>query len=335
MIVRYAATALASCLLLAAAPAPTETEADLAPVNPELRSVARGIFEAQRKGIAYTPPKLGALPAGVEERQAPGSRGHPAVPLYIVNAGTTEGPQRGVIYFIHGGGFIGGDARENLPALKTLAARLNCTIVTVQYRLAPGTHFPGPLEDAYAGLKWLHGNAASLGVDPARIVVMGESAGGGLAAMLTIAARDRGEVPIAYQALVYPMLDDRTGSSRPVPPHIGSLIWTAKSNQMGWKALLGREAGAANQPAGSVPARVVNLKGLPPTFIGVGSIDLFVEEDIDFARRLINSGVPTELLVVPGAFHGFQLIAPRAAVSQQFNAALDAALARALSPEKK
>jgi acetyl esterase/lipase len=332
---RAAATAIASFALLAMAPASTISEAGLAPVNPELRPVARAILKAQGKGIQSAPSKPAALPAGVEERHAPGSRGHPSVPLYIVNAGTAEASPRGVIYFIHGGGFVAGDARQNLHALKALAARLNCVIVTVQYRLAPATRFPGPLEDAYAGLKWLHGNAAALGADPARIVVMGESAGGGLAAMLTIAARDRGEVPVAYQALVYPMLDDRTGSSRPVPPHIGQLIWTAKSNKQGWTALLGREAGAATQPAGSVPARVANLKGLPPTFIGVGSVDLFAEEDIEFARRLVNAGVPTELLVVPGAFHGFQFFAPRAAVSQQFNATLDAALARALAPEEK
>jgi acetyl esterase/lipase len=334
MILRRTATALASVLLLAAAPATTAPEADLSSVNPELRPMARVILEAQRKGNSFTPPKLGALPAGVEERKAPGSRGYPAVPVYVVNSRPTAGSPRGAIYYVHGGGFIGGDARENLSSLKSMAARLNCVIVSVQYRLAPGNRFPGPLEDAYAGLKWLHANAAALGVDPARIVVLGESAGGGLAAMLTIAARDRGEVPVAYQALVYPMLDDRTGSSRPVPPHIGQLIWTAKSNRQGWQALLGREPGAASQPAGSVPARVTNLKGLPPTFIEVGSIDLFAEEDIEFARRLVNAGVPTELLVVPGAFHGFQFIAPRAAVSQQFTAALDAALARALSPEK-
>lgn len=332
---RRLAAALASCLLIAAAPAAPSPDAELKSVNPELRPIARGIMQAQRKGATYKPWKPGRLPAGVEERQAPGLRGHPPVPVYVVNAGAEQGPPRGAIFFVHGGGFIGGDARENLPALKSLAERLNCVIVSVQYRLAPGTRFPGPLEDAYAGLKWLHGSAATLGVDPRRIVVMGESAGGGLAAMLTIAARDRGEVPVAFQALVYPMLDDRTGSSRPVPPHIGQLIWTAESNRKGWQALLGRRPGAATQPEGSVPARVKNLKALPPTFIGVGSIDLFVDEDVEFARRLIDAEVPTELLVIPGAFHGFQMIAPRAAISQQFNAALETALARALSPEKK
>lgn len=333
--IRHIGVALTSCLLIAAAPVGTRPEADLSSVNPELRSIARGIMEAQRSGVTFKPAKPGPLPVGVEERQAPSSPGNPAVPVYVVNADATQGSPRGAIFFVHGGGYIGGDARENLSVLKTLAARLNCVIVSVQYRLAPATRFPGPLEDAYAGLKWLHGNAAALGVDPRRIVVMGESAGGGLAAMLTIAARDRGEVSVAYQALIYPMLDDRTGSSRPVPAHIGRLIWTPESNQKGWSALLGRKPGLATQPAGAVPARVTNLKGLPPTFIGVGSIDLFVDEDVEFARRLINADVPTELLVIPGAFHGFQMIAPRASISQQFNAALDAALACALSPEKK
>jgi len=332
---RLTATALASLLLLAAAPPGARPQLEMAAVNPELRVMARIMFEVQQKGAVFTPRKPDALPAGVEERQAPGSPGHPPVPVYVVNGRTDAGPPRGAIYYIHGGGFIGGDARENLAALKAMAARLNCVIVSVQYRLAPATRFPGPLEDAYAGLKWLHSNAAALGVDPARIVVLGESAGGGLAAMLTIAARDRGEVPIAYQALVYPMLDDRTGSSRPVPSHIGQLVWTPESNRKGWEALLGRKPGASSQPAGSVPARVGNLTGLPPTFIEVGSIDLFAEEDMEFARRLVSAGVPTELLVVPGAFHGFQFIAPKAAVSQQFVAALDAALTRGLSTEKK
>ena len=326
---------LASCLLAAAAPVPQMPDPDLVPVNPELRQAARGILQAQRKKFTYTQPKPGPLPGGVTERQVPGSRGQPPVTVYVVDGAPKASSPRGAIFFIHGGGFIGGDARENLSQLKSLAARQDCVIVTVQYRLAPATRFPGPVEDAYAALKWLHANAASLGVDPSRLVVMGESAGGGLAAMLTIAARDRGEVPVAFQALVYPMLDDRTGSSRPVPPHIGRLLWTPESNRKGWQALLGRAPGAANQPAGAVPARVTNLKGLPPTFIGVGSIDLFAEEDIDFARRLVNAGVPTELLVVPGAFHGFQMIAPKASVSQQFNATLEAALSRALSPEKK
>src|SRR5205085_5133527 len=148
----------------------------------------------------------------------------------------------------------------------------------------PATKFPGSLEDNYAGLKWLFQNAGELGVDTKRIAVMGESAGGGHAAMLAIAARDRGEVPVMYQALIYPMLDDRTGSTRKVPPHIGTIGWTAEQNRNGWTSLLGVPAGAAKVPDGSVPSRLDDVRGLPPAYIGVGAIDRFVEADITYAR---------------------------------------------------
>lgn len=122
--------------------------------------------------------------------------------------------------------------------------------------------------------------------------------------MLAIAARDRGEVPIAFQALTYPMLDDRTGSTVHKPPQQGAILWKPESNRFGWTSLLGVPAGSAKVPPGSVPAREHNLKGLPPTFIGVGSIDLFVDEDVDYARRLLDSGVFVDLVVSPGGFHG-------------------------------
>jgi len=159
--------------------------------------------------------------------------------------------------------------------------------------------------------------------------VMGESAGGGHAAMLAIAARDRKEFNLAAQILIYPMLDDRTGSSRSVPPHIGTFIWHRRSNQFGWSSLLGRAAGGSTVVYGSVPARVSDLSRLPPAFIGTGSIDLFVEEDIEYANRLLTAGVPVELRVVPGAYHGFDGIAPDAALTRQFRAAQLAALRRA------
>ncbi|QGP81260.1 alpha/beta hydrolase [Sphingobium sp. CAP-1] len=330
MILRILAAA-GALLLTAASP-----DSLLAPVNPELRPMAQVILDAQRSGTPFVPPRPGPLPDGVQERQIAGRNGQPPVTLYVINAGTDRAaPLRGAILFIHGGGFIGGDARENLAALKSLAARLDCVIVSAQYRLATAAPFPAPMEDNYTALKWLHDEAATLGVDRRHIALLGESAGGGLAAMVSLAARDRREVPVAFQALVYPMLDDRTGTSRTVPPHIGQIIWTANQNRKGWSAMLGRKPGGAHAPAGTVPARVADLGGLPPTFIGVGSIDLFADEDIDFARRLVNAGVPTELLVVPGAYHGFQFIAPRAQVSRQFSTALEAALARALASEKK
>jgi len=306
-------------------------------VDPELRPIASAIARAQatRHEQAIKPPaSYPALPTNVTLSVAPPVRGTHPVPIYVVNPPRdSAAPARGAILFIHGGGFIAGDAREDIRRLASLASRLDCVIVSVQYRLAPDTKFPGSLEDNYAALKWLSADAPALKVDRSRLILMGESAGGGHAAMLALAARDRGEIPIAFQALIYPMLDDRTGSSHPVAPTIGTLIWRAADNRKGWSALLGRPAGAKTVPAGAVPARARSLVGLPPTFIGVGSIDLFAEEDIEYARRLVAAGVPTELLVLPGAFHGFQLIAPGARVSKRFNEAIEAALARALAPK--
>lgn len=207
-----------------------------------------------------------------------------------------------------------------------LSRQLDCVVVNVDYRLSPDTPFPGPVEDNYAALRWLHDNAEALGVDGKRIAIMGESAGGGLAAMLAIAARDRGEVPVCYQVLIYPMLDDRTGSTRHVPPHIGTIGWDESGNRFGWSSFLGVPAGSPRVPEGAVPARVENLSGLPPAFIGVGSIDLFVDEDLVYARRLIDAAVPTTVDVVPGAYHGFDFIASEARVSRDFVAAWTGAL---------
>ena len=148
---------------------------------------------------------------------------------------------------------------------------------------------------------------------------MGESAGGGHAAILALTARDRGEVPVLFQCLIYPMLDDRTASSRAVPPHIGQILWTGEANRFGWQSFLGQPPGLDSAPRNAVPARVENLAGLPPAFVGVGAIDLFVDEDIEYARRLNAAGVQTELVVVPGAFHGFDAIAPDTSLAKQFN----------------
>jgi len=315
---------------------------DITPyVHPQLRPMAESMrryanappfsmqtLAARRKQMFAFPPK--AQPGWVE-RTIPGAKGAPDVRIYVVNGGAGGAPRPAILQ-IHGGGFILGDARSAIRGCQDLASALDCVVVTVDYRLAPETRFPGSLEDNYAGLKWLYGHAEELGVDRSRIAVMGESAGGGHAAMLAIAARDRGEIPLVFQALIYPMLDDRTGSTRKVPPYLGALIWKPDDNRFGWTALMGVPAGSRTVPYGAVPARIENLKGLPPAFIGVGSIDLFVDEDIDYARRLIDAGVPAELNVVPGAFHGFDVAAAKAPIVKQFNAAAIAALARAFKP---
>ncbi len=309
-------------------------------VDPELRVPLEpmlkggGGFGVSAKNLEQVrKPWMTASPApapAYEERSIPGATGAPDVHIFLINAAVND-RQRPAILHLHGGGFVAGRAVEAIPLLQQVAREHECVIVTVDYRLAPETRFPGSLEDNYAALKWLHDSANSLGVDRSRIAVMGESAGGGHAAMLAIAARDRGEVPVAFQLLIYPMLDDRTGSLRQVPRYIGAYIWVPASNRFGWSSLLGVPAGSRNVPAGAVPARVENLAGLPPAFIGVGSVDLFVDEDMDYARRLINAGVPTELCVVPGGYHGFDIFAPEAAASKAFRANWGAALAKAFA----
>ena len=210
-----------------------------------------------------------------------------------------------------------------------MAADLDCVIVSVNYRLAPETIFPGAIEDCYAGLAWTVASADMLGIDAARIGVMGESAGGGLAAALTLLARDRGEHRLAFQHLTYPMIDDRTCVVDP-HPHTGQFIWTPHSNRFGWAALLGHEPGSGDVSPYAAAARADDLSGLPPTFISTGALDLFLEEDIDYACRLMRAGVPTELHVYPGAFHGFD-IHPTATVATKARRDRIDALRRALS----
>ena len=263
----------------------------------------------------------------VVERTIPGPADAPDVSVFVINADSSV--LRPAILHIHGGGFFAGSAVSGVADLQVQAKALDCTIVTVEYRLAPETPFPGALEDNYAALRWLYHNAEGLGVDRTRIALQGESAGGGHAAMLALAARERGEVPLCFQSLIFPMLDDRTGSSRQPADHIGTFLWTRELNVLGWSCLLGSPPGGQSVPEGASPARAVDLAGLPPTFIAVGDLDLFVEEDIAFASRLIAAGVATDLLVAPGAPHGFQMLGPNSRISRRFHLAHLNAFARA------
>jgi acetyl esterase/lipase len=321
--------------LLAASP---DDEDYLRYVNPQLRAAAREIMgmpsppdsaetlAAQRKAMAASgPPVLPQIPI---QQKSIAVSGGPEVVIYIVNA--RSGASRPGILHLHGGGYIRGSAVSGLRGVQEIADALDCAIVTVEYRLAPETRFAGSVEENYAGLKWLHAHAAELGVDPARLGVMGGSAGGGHAALLAITARDRGEVPLRFQTLIYPMLDDRTGTTRQPAPHAGRLVWTAASNHFGWQCFLGVAPGGANVPTRAVPARTRDLKGLPAAFIGVGTIDLFVDEDIEYAKRLIDAGVPVDLIVVPGAFHGFDSRARDTSVAKHFTAAMIDATRRGL-----
>jgi len=277
------------------------------------------------------PPLPAPAPQPVE-RHIPGPAGAPEVRVWVVDPAPLE-KGKPLLLHMHGGGFMMTDPNL-MPQIQGIATDCHCVVVSVDYRLAPETRYPGALEDNYAALKWVHAHAAELGVDRSRIAVGGESAGGTHAASLAIHARDRNEVPIVFQLLIYPALDDRTGSSHSPPPAIGNFIWTASANRLAWSSLLGVPAGSSKVPAAAVPARVASVAGLPPAWIGVGSVDLFVEEDMECARRLVHAGVGTELLVARGAFHGFDLLVPDAEVSKQFSASWKSALRRAFGGGK-
>ncbi len=258
----------------------------------------------------------------------PGPAGAPDVRVVVHRPRDAAGALPAILH-IHGGGFlVGGPDVADIAYLGTVRA-LGCTVFSVDYRLAPETPHPGPVEDCYAALRYITENAAALGVDAARIGMMGESAGGGLAAGLALLARDRGGPKLAFQHLIFPMLDDRICTTNDPHPHTGEYVWTAKSNTFAWAAYLGQAPGGDGVSAYAAPARAADLSGLPPTYIAVGTLDLFFEENIEYARRLTRAGVPVELHVYPGAFHAFQAAA-NARVTQAANRDSLEALRRAI-----
>lgn len=227
---------------------------------------------------------------------------------------------------IHGGGYIMGSVEGSDISNLQLCSKLGIVILSVDYRLAPEHPIPAPLDDCYAGLAWLHQNAAALGVDATRIGIGGESAGGGLAAALAIRARDAGEYAVCHQHLTYPMLDNLTGTeAQPGDPLVGEFVWTRSRNRFGWDSYLGDAAPEAPQ----VPARVDDYSGLPNTWMFTAALDLFRDENIDYARKLLEAGVATELLMYPAACHGFQLL-PGTSLTARFTQDHRAALARGL-----
>jgi len=236
----------------------------------------------------------------------------PGAPLELFIYDPAPGTDnRAALLHIHGGGMIMGSARAMQLGPANMARSLGIPVVSVEYRLAPEHPFPTPQEDCYAALCWLAEHADELGLDRQRIGVTGESAGGGLAAAVALMARDRKGPPLAGQFLTYPMLDHRTGG--PDCPYgnpvTGEFVWTAAANQFGWAALRGDYRADDACKGWYSPALAEDLARLPPTWIGTGSLDLFLDEDLAYARRLIAAGVPVELHVYPGAIHAFNAVA--------------------------
>ena len=288
-------------------------------IHPDLRRVAR--FAPRQIVYPWSLPLLRRLPMGnrssndgVDVVDLPSGAG---ARLYRPTAAAAP---TAALLWIHGGGYLLGSPEQDDALCRRYVQRLGIVVAAARYRLAPEHPYPIPLEDCYQVLTWLAGLP---GVDADRIAIGGASAGGGLTAALSFLARDRGEVFPVLQVLSYPMLDDRTVGPDLDKP--GFRLWNTRSNRFGWTSYLG---GA--DPAVAVPARRTDLAGLAPAWLGVGTLDLFCAEDLAYAARLNAAGVECEVHEVPGAFHGFDGLAPKAAVSQAYFDSTCASLRRAL-----
>jgi acetyl esterase/lipase len=277
-------------------------------------------LRVSRKLMAARPPGPIADGVGVRAEVVARSDGRPDVPLMVFEPDDRRRPS-GALLWIHGGGLVMGTAATGQELCSRFAAELGIVVVAVDYRLAPEDPFPAALDDCFDALSWIADRAADLGVDPDRIAVGGDSAGGGLAACLTQLALDRGGPAICFQLLQYPMLDDRT-------PHDDSdaLVWSAASNRYAWSAYLGDRAGRSEPPPYAAAARRADLTGLPPAWIGIGDVDLFHDEAISYAERLVAAGVDVDLHVEPGMYHAAEQFVPDAESMRDFRSRMVVAL---------
>ena len=304
----------------------------LATVAPELRNPRLYLPMSLRDDLMLrvgrrVPKPVGALAEGVTvgTEHVPGNAARPDVRVLIAERTGRTRPS-GALVWLHGGGFVMGTADTALPLCSRLAAELGIVVISVDYRLAPEQRFPAGLEDGYAAVTWTHQHADRLGIDPNRIAVGGDSAGGGLAACLAQLAHDRGGPPICFQLLQYPMLDDRTA----LRADRAAIVWTNRSNRYAWSAYLGHRVRQFETRPHAVASRRDDLTGLPPAWIGVGDIDLFHDESLDYADRLRAAGVQCELHIVPGMYHSAEHVVPAATSMRAFLDAMTAALRSAM-----
>jgi len=310
------------------------------------------VHPALRAGIRFMPRidvtrwTLGFMrlvaPLAVPRRRVPGvslrevslSAGNGRPPVRVrIHRPDDAAPGTPALLWIHGGGHLLGTAAMDDRLCGRYAKELGITVIAPEYRLAPEHPFPADLEDCYTALAWAAQARDELGIDAANMAIGGASAGGGLAAALAQLARDRREVSPVFQLLVYPMLDDRTATRTDID-EAGFHLWHQRSNRYAWQAYLRSPPGSAAVPAYAVPARCDDLAGLPSAWIGVGTLDLFHDEDLAYARRLRDNGVACETVVVAGAYHGFDIWSPGAAPSRQFFQAQVDALRTALFPSR-
>jgi acetyl esterase/lipase len=285
-------------------------------------------MRASSMAMSERRPPLPEDGIAIEERFVPGPDGAPEIRVLIYRPPGARGPLP-VYLDIHGGAYVSNTADIDEPFCRAIVNAVGCAVVSVDYRVAPETRWPGAVEDCLAALRWVAAEGETMGFDAGRIAIGGESAGGGLTAALALMARDRGGPELKLQMLGQPMLDDRTGQH----PYAGEYTFTPEANHAGWTAYLGVEAGSDQVPAEAVPARVADLANLPPAFITVGALDLLADECIDYAKRLMNAGVPTELHVMPGAFHGAIVMAPNGPIARSAAGLMLAAIRRALGTD--
>jgi acetyl esterase/lipase len=264
-----------------------------------------------------------------EDRLAPGRDGNPDVRVRVFRPvePADSGETLPCVYWTQGGGYVLTAPDFDDQWCEGLVDTHRCVVVSVDWRRSPEHPFPAAAEDCYAGLAWVVGHAAELGVDASRIAIAGHSSGGGSTAGLALLVRDRDEFTVAHAMLIYPMIDD-TNSTHSSQIVTDPQVWNRTSNEIGWRSYLGESYGTDAVSPYAAPARMEDLHGLPSTSILTGELDLFVDEDVTYAQRLLQADVPTELYVYPGAHHGFDRQVPDAAVSRQFFADRDAILAR-------
>lgn len=286
-------------------------------LHPELRGIrliprfsfTPGLVRMMNRGR----PRPGRLGDGVVVEEISVSD---TASIRLLRPANAPGPLPVLVWF-HGGGHLIGSPEQDDRTNADFVRELGIAVAAMRYRRGIDAPAPASVDDGHDALVALTARADELGIDPTRIAVGGRSAGGGVAAGLVLAAHDRGEVPVAFQLLVYPMLDDRTVTRTDIDTrHVR--VWMPGSNRYGWRTYLNAEPGSDGVSPYAAPARREDLSGLPPTWIGVGDLDLFHEEDVAYARRLAEAGVPCELDVVAGAFHGFDATLARATVSQTF-----------------
>lgn len=236
------------------------------------------------------------------------------------------------IFWIHGGGYILGHPDGDDSLCESFVEKINCVVFSIDYRLAPEHPYPAAIEDCYAGLKWAVNNADEFNIDASRIAIAGASAGGGLTAALALMVRDRGEIKVAFQAPLYPMIDDRneTPSSHEINEENLPTAWNREANIIAWNMYLGKYA-SGDVPIYAAPARAADLSGLPPAYTFIGQLDPFRDETIEYVARLAQAGVPVEFHLYPGCFHGFDSIFNDVEISRQARTEFINALARALN----